>query len=190
MRRIAVLLRYRSEANTAPVSAAGKLNGEDLTGLYGVTLGETRGNLDDVFGRGSGRWRIRRALHRAARRLAPGHAARRHGLSDGDDSELLVEPDDVERDAAVLHPERVLTGLFENEEHALVFGEFLAEHQAPLALRFGICDFQRHDRAVAERRAGAIERTLTGRRHHQEPEQGNTSNPWQPTPSILKETRI
>src|SRR5215218_3073819 len=59
-------------------------------------------------------------------------AAWGHRLGDRHDPPLLVDPDDVEGDERVLHPERIEASLLEDEEHALVRPEGLAEHQPVL----------------------------------------------------------
>src|SRR3990172_2138311 len=73
-------------------------------------------------------------------RYASPARGRRHRLGVRHDSDhaptlaLLLDEDHVEREERVLHPERVIAALREDEEHAVVRAELLAEHEAPPAL--------------------------------------------------------
>ena len=108
-------------------------------------------HLDDVLCLGALARRVPRTVIRSARRLAAGHPARRDALGDRHDRRRLVHPDDIERDYAVLHPERPEVGRGEHEQHPFAIAERLPEHQpALLSLR---CRRQLDgdDRAIAER---------------------------------------
>jgi hypothetical protein len=58
---------------------------------------------------------------------------RRH-LVDVDDAAVVGDERDGQRQQRVLHPEALLGRLFEDEQHALVLGHFLAVHQSGHAL--------------------------------------------------------
>ena len=86
------------KANAAPITAF------SLRGLAGV-------HLDDVAGLLLGQ------VHRARVLLAG-----RHRLGDVHHLAVLVEPDDVDRELAVLHPDAVEVGALEDEEQGAVAG--------------------------------------------------------------------
>ena len=60
---------------------------------------------------------------------------------DVDDFAGFVEVDEVEGDEGVFHPEAVVVGFFEDEEHAAVFGEGGTIHETELAFGVGVGDF-------------------------------------------------
>ena len=78
----------------------------------------------------------------------------RQGLciaSDGSDRSVLADEQHVERDKRVLHPHGDHAGLVEDEQHAVIGGHLLTEHQARATCLVGIGDLDR-DRHRAFRR--------------------------------------
>ena len=69
---------------------------------------------------------------------------RRGVRDDADHRPILAEEDHVERDERVVHPERMLVGDFEEEEHSPVAGQIGPEHQTSRLLRFRARDLDLH----------------------------------------------
>ena len=67
---------------------------------------------------------LERPVHRTGLRLARGH-----GLGPMDDTQMFIQPEDVDREAAVLHPDALEAQLLEHEQHAVIFGQGWPEHQ-------------------------------------------------------------
>ena len=58
------------------------------------------------------------------------------------DSPRCVDVGNIERDVGVFHPEALLVGLFEYEQHSLVFWHGFPMHQTLRFLRSRDCDLQ------------------------------------------------
>jgi hypothetical protein len=75
-------------------------------------------------------------------------------LEDPGDVAIFRDEEHVEREAGVVHPERAGLAILEHEEHAAVFGELAAVHEAAVPVFFG-----EHGLGLDDRGPGGLRET-------------------------------
>lgn len=86
--------------------------------------------------------------------------AERGPLRDMDNFFSFIQPDNIDRELAVLHPEQVGASLLKNKEHSASGREAISKHESSLPCGWRVRDFD-----IQFRAAGKVDGTTLGRAH-------------------------